>query len=48
MRPTEAQTAFLEAVRAAGGVAAWVDSYAAAIEQLKTWGALKTTIRVAA
>jgi hypothetical protein len=47
-RPTEAQDAFLEAVRAAGGVAAWVDSYTKAIDQLKAWGALKTTIRVAA
>jgi hypothetical protein len=47
-RPTEAQTAFLDEVRAAGGLAAWVDSYADAIEQLKAWGALRTTIIVSA
>jgi hypothetical protein len=47
-RPDEAQTAFLEAVRAAGGISAWTDSYQGAIEILKGWGALRTRIEVAA
>jgi hypothetical protein len=47
-RPSEEQIAFLDDVRAAGGLAAWVDTYHDAIEQLKAWGALRTTIKVTA
>jgi hypothetical protein len=47
-KPTEAQYAFLDDVRAAGGLAAWVDNYAAAIDQLQGWGALRVKIEVAA
>jgi hypothetical protein len=46
--PDDDQVAFLEAVRAAGGIAEWCDSYEAAIGILKRWGALKTRIEVAA
>jgi hypothetical protein len=47
-RPTEAQTAFLVAVRAAGGKAEWADSYQVAIEILAAWGALRRKIEIAA
>lgn len=47
-KPTPAQAAFLADLSACGGIAAWVDGYKPAIEQLKAWGALKTTVRVAA
>jgi hypothetical protein len=43
-KPTEAQTAFLEAVRAIGGHAEWTDSYDRAIEILKGWGAVRVTV----
>lgn len=46
--PDEAQVAFLEAVRAAGGQAEWTDSYQGALEILKGWGAVRTTVNVAA
>src|SRR5262245_31747951 len=47
-RPTVSQIASLEAVRAAGGQAAWVDSYQSAIAILSEWGALRRRVRVAA
>ena len=40
-KPTLAQTAFLEAVRLAGGDAEWVDSYEAAVAVLRRWGAVR-------
>jgi hypothetical protein len=43
--PSEEQARFLIDVQAAGGAAAWVDSYPAAIRQLQAWGALPSTIR---
>lgn len=47
-RPTNAQHAFLADLTDAGGLSAWVDSYADAIEQLKAWGALRRNVRIAA
>jgi hypothetical protein len=44
-RPTEAQIAFLEAVRAAGGLSDWVDTFEAAIGLLREWGALSDRVR---
>lgn len=43
-KPTPEQTAFLEAVRAIGGEAVWVDSFERAIEVLMAWGALRTKV----
>lgn len=43
-RPTDEQERFLEAVRAAGGKAEWVDGFDQAIELLKGWGALRLTV----
>jgi hypothetical protein len=43
-KPTQAQVAFLDVVRAAGGKADWADSYEEALAVLQAWGALPTTI----
>ena len=43
-KPTNAQAAFLADLSAAGGVAAWVDGYNSAIEQLKRWGAVRVKV----
>ncbi len=45
-KPSDEQDAFLEAVRAAGGQAEWVDDYKRAIEVLHGWGALRITLQV--
>jgi len=45
-KPSEPQLAFLEAVRAAGGRAEWVDSYERALDVLLMWEALRTKIAV--
>jgi len=42
--PDDDQVAFLEAVEAAGGVAAWCDSYDRAISLLKSWGAVRVSL----
>jgi hypothetical protein len=47
-KPSEAQVAFLEAVRAAGGQAAWVGGYVDAVRVLGEWGALRRRVEVAA
>lgn len=44
-KPTEAQSRFLAAVRAAGGMAAWVGSYEAALDILIAWNAVRISIR---
>lgn len=41
LKPTEAQTAFLDAVKGAGGRVDWVDSFDAAVAVLKAWGAVR-------
>jgi hypothetical protein len=46
-RPTPEQTAFLDAVRAIGGVSAWADSYDKAIELLKAWDILSDRLHIA-
>ena len=46
-RPTPEQTAFLEAVRAIGGVSAWADSYDKAIETLTAWDILSDRLHMA-
>jgi len=43
-KPTDAQNRFLAAVRAAGGMAAWVDSYEAALDHLIAWNAVRISI----
>lgn len=43
-QPDDQQLAFLEAVRAAGGQAAWVDNYREAIEVLTGWGAVRVRV----
>lgn len=40
-KPTEAQARFLAAVRDAGGLAEWVDSFDAAVAVLERWGAVR-------
>ena len=45
-KPSEAQASFMQAVLAAGGHAAWVDSYEAALVQLKLWGAVREGIAI--
>jgi hypothetical protein len=45
-KPTEEQKAFLAAVQAAGGEAAWCDSFDDAITILKAWGALSDRIHL--
>lgn len=42
--PDDDQNAFLEAVRAAGGIAEWTDSFDGAIEILRRWGAIKVRL----
>lgn len=44
MKPTASQTAFLAAVRAAGGIAAWADSFDRAVEILKDWDAVRVSL----
>jgi len=44
MKPDDDQMAFLEAVRAAGGQAAWADTFDQAIEILRTWGAVRARL----
>jgi hypothetical protein len=39
--PNEAQRRFLDAVRAAGGIAEWADSFEGAIAILRQWGAVR-------
>jgi len=46
-RPTAEQTAFLEAVRAIGGLADWADSYDKAIEILLEWRVITDRIVIA-
>ena len=46
-KPSEEQYQFLADIEAAGGAAAWVDTYDGAVIQLKAWGALPTTVKVA-
>jgi hypothetical protein len=41
LKPSEAQELFMDAVRAAGGEAAWTDSFEAALQVLKGWGAVR-------
>lgn len=43
-QPDDDQIAFLEAIRAAGGQSAWVDSYEGAIGILKAWGAVRVSL----
>lgn len=43
-KPTDAQRAFLAAVRAAGGLSAWADTYEAALAILIRWGAVRISI----
>lgn len=45
-KPTEEQKAFLAAVQAAGGEAAWCDSFDDAVTILKGWGALSDRIHL--
>lgn len=44
LRPSEAQIAFLGAVRAAGGYAEWADNFDDAIRILKDWGAVRVRL----
>lgn len=41
VKPSIAQVAFLASVRAAGGLAEWVDGYDAAMAVLQRWGAVR-------
>lgn len=45
-KPTAVQIEFMNDVKLAGGVADWVDTYKAAVEVLKGWGALPDKIKV--
>lgn len=43
-QPTEAQTAFLEAVRGAGGLSDWCDDFDTALHILTGWGAVRVAL----
>lgn len=45
-RPNDEQAAFLDAVRAAGGMAAWVDNFDDAVRVLRDWGAVRASVSV--
>lgn len=45
--PTDAQAAFLDEIRAAGGLADWCDNFNDAKRILSAWGAIRTSLKVA-
>lgn len=47
-QPSDEQLAWMTEVKALGGKADWADSVEGALEILKVWGAIRTTIEVAA
>lgn len=44
LKPTPAQRAFLERVRAIGGVSDWTDNFDGAVRILKDWGAVRVVL----